>query len=484
MKQSVQHFFINNAQIKKKILDFDLILCSSLAFVLPFSAFNIYIFGIRIDFERVLLSVCVLNLIIKLFLPDQNKLKRKRAVFTLFLPILIGIIYALYLTPFQVDFIKSIQFNNDAEIYGFIFKRMLKYLFYIGFSIYLALVLVDERKIKIFLSCLAISLCTNEILGFTQFITFAISGIDLFPMYKVKLTEDFARYHQSATVNFMGLRVLRVNGFSHEPKGLAMVNTFLFFMKLFWSKYARNNLIIQLQFLDDYMSKTLWLSIIVILMTFSSSGLISFLSGFAFLLLLRKNKTTFLAKNNLIYWIFFTTTIVLSFVFFNDLPEKIASFFQNTMVRRLSLFFKEFSIISFYQSFDPEDGAALYNILNYPFVILHGLGFGAFSNISFVYFSKYYSSELSPFSRNIMIEMLFAVGLPGTIIFFYFLNHIYKRLRYINKFICSNLYLHSLIAIILFLNLFVRSSEPIFFMFIGILSALYLNYTPLSQTQK
>ena len=226
------------------------------------------------------------------------------------------------------------------------------------------------------------------------------------------------------------------------------------------------------------MSKTLLISVVVILLTFSASGLVSLSCGMAIMILMFIQKSftrTFsFNANSLIYLILAAVTALLLFIFIDDFSDKIGSFLQASLLRRISQFTANFSIESVYASFDPEDGAVIYNILNYPNVMISGLGFGAYSNISLTYFSKYYSKGLSPFSRNILVETIFSVGIPGLILLLWFFYKVNLK-GICNEYNSSAISLQLVLNQLVLMNFLIRSSEPVFFTALGILSALYLN---------
>jgi hypothetical protein len=306
-----------------------------------------------------------------------------------------------------------------------------------------------------------------------QSLVFLISGIDLFPINRTILAEGYTtNFTQSVTVNFLGLRFLRINSLAHEPKGLGMLLTFLFFIKLYWSRYRQEHSFKTVQLLDSYMFRTLGFSVVVILLTFSGSALISLLSGLVIVILMSLNIKRKIQANSLINFTLATAMVLLIFIFVETLPDKVDSFIQASLLRRLAQFASDSSIDSFYASVDPEDAAMLYNVLNYPSVLIFGLGFGAYSNISLTYFSKYFSQGFSPFSRNILIETIFSVGIPGLILLSWFFYKICLQFifgKYYKR------YIQLMLGHIVLINFFIRASEPVFFTSLGMLFAVYLN---------
>ena len=473
--------FTDNRNLNK--FDFDVFLCSIFAFTLPVTNFSINILNTRIEPQRFMVSLCILRLIIQLILPSAKEIKRHKLAFLLFCPVLLTIIYALFITALQPEVIRSIRAATDREIYSFILKRASKYLSYVAFSVYLALVLKTEKKIHTVVCSLAAALCVAEILGMLQSLVFLISGFDLFPINRTSLSEGYTtNFNQSVVVNFLDLRFLRINSLAHEPKALGVFITFLFFMKLYWSQYRQEYSSKTVPLIDSYMSRILWSSVVVILLTFSGSGLISLLFGLTIIIFISAKKKLYLKANSLIYFTLATVMVLLLFIFVETLPDKIDSFLQASLLRRLAQFSADLSIDSFYASVDPEDGAILYNVLNYPSVLISGLGFGAYSNISFTYFSKYYSQGFSPFSRNILVETIFSVGIPGIIV----LSGFYYKLNF--KFICGKYscakYIQLMLNHFVLINFFIRASEPIFFTTLGILAAVYLNGAYISRMQR
>ena len=466
-----------------KKFDIDISLCLLLAFSLPITNFIVSIFGIRIEPQRFLMTLCILRMVIHICFTSTNELKRHKLLWKVFFPVLIVIVYAFFLSLFQPDYIESIRTASQSDIYGFIFKRATKYLSYLILSVYLALVLNSENKVHAVLCSLATALCITEVLGLIQSFVFLVGGIDILPINRSSITTD-SIITQSVAIKFLGLNFLRINSLTNEPKVLGIVTTFLLFMKLYWNRYRQNQGFRMVRFLDSYMSTTLWLSLVVILLTFSGSGLISLSFGLA-LFIFTSGKSIFSFKGNtLIYLTFFFAILVILSIFSTTLSDKIDSFLQASILRRLGGFTTDSSLESFYASVDPEDGAALYNILNFPNAVIFGFGFGAYSNISMVYYNLYYPDGFSPFSRSILIETVFSVGVPGLIVLSYFLYKI--NIKFIlRKHFLVNYPLQLMLNQIVVINFFLRTMEPVFFATLGILASIYLNHICLlRQVQK
>ncbi|MFG6095993.1 hypothetical protein SPB21_12110 [Leptothoe sp. ISB3NOV94-8A] len=455
----------------------DLLICATAVIIAPYFIFDAALRGIigRSLFQTdwLVITLALVRLIWILLLPGKtNKKYQISNALQQYYWIFILVFYTLFLTVIQPFLIDIHQVNSELfETYSFTLKRGIKYVTYLIFSVYFFII---SRQSKYYfdalLYSLVIGLCLAELLGLIQALVFQISRIDIFPIIRTGSTEF--RYI-SATVSFAGRSFLRINSIAHEPKGFASLISFLAIFKLYWENYCKTRVLGGkfLNKIDKYMCQTLWLSILVILLTFSGSGLISCLPVFVIIswriitnvLYLKISKIRLLIS----YLLILILTIAIT-TYQNQSIEITSSFLDAAIYRRLGTFFEALDFDSLYKSLDPEDGAFFFNLLKYPLVFLHGLGFGAFSNLSFDFVASQYSQSnidrlVSPFSRNILIETVFSSGLVGCFIIFRFIRkYVFFSIRSIEG-------IHSAFLMFLAMNFFFRSNEFLFFIAIAMM---------------
>lgn len=479
---------LENYQQRRNKFDLDLFLCTLFVLTLPLTNYSFFLGSLRIEPQRFLLILGIFRLILYC-LTSKTQSRQFRQAIALAMPIFLVAIYALILTAFQSDFVQSIRVVSTAEINSFILKRGFKYISYILFFLYITITLNHERKVYHILQFLAIALGITEVLGLLQEAVFLISGIDLFPIIRSSILSS-AIETQSVTVNVLGVRFLRINSLANEPKALGIYLSFLFLIKFYWHHLAHLPSSRWMRQLHIYMTRTLGLSILAILLTFSGSSLIALTVSFLIIFILsfyqgqvRKIVSISLQNKIDINWIknacivifFAIASLTILAIFIDDLSNKIMAFLDASILRRLGDLFADFSLESFYESADPEDGATVWNLIHYPQLVFTGLGYGAFSNISFSFFDRYYSDGFSPFSRNILVEVIFSAGIPGFIILTYF----FQRINLLTKRYCNHafsLVINLMLVPIILINVFIRGIEPLFFMTLGLLAATYLNY--------
>jgi hypothetical protein len=457
----------------------DIAISSFLAFSLPLTNLAFQYIGLRFELQRIGLIICLIRLIV-IFLTDNNHRTQFRKVFQILSPIFWLIGYAALVTLIQPSYIENISSVSIDKVYDFIWKRGLKFLSYIPLVIYLGIVLKSPRNIHTVFCSMMLGFALLEVLGLVQAGCFIVTGIDLFPLKRyieeggTTIIKDL-----SVPVNLMGVRLLRINSLSHEPKGLGVLISFFFIMKVFWRQYRTQFDYQVSSLLDNYLSKTILVSLLVLGLTFSSSGIIAliltfpllFLSGFDRKINLKRLNLPF-GKNIRLILIFATAIAILLFVFNTYSFAGFNSFLEQSLFRRTAALEKSINVEAIYQTVDPEDAVFLYNVLHYPTVLLHGLGFGAYSSISLSFFEKYYShlSE-SPFARNIGIETIFSVGIPGL----WLIRSLFCRINKLSiQGISSMSVLYRILNIIIISNFLIRSSEVMFFAVLGLLVAVSL----------
>lgn len=450
----------------------DLVLCSLLAFITPFKYFDLlgYSLGFPFEIRRTIEVLCIARLIwIVAFNSNYfNKIISKSIFVTLF----IIITYALILTLIQPDIVLSIRNINASEVYDLIFRRGVKYIAYVFIIIYFSIALKTKKSVHLIISWLIAGFCIAEVLGLVQLVLFQITGTNLFPL--VRLRSD-TRWQDIAVVNIAGSQVLRVNSIANEPKALGVLLSCLLIFKFYWQgyRYELESKISRL--LNLYMNKTFLLTPIIIALTFSWSGIVSLFSAVVLIALnyfYFKDKIILYCRNFMLNTKFLIIFISLVFLILN--AESISAFAEVFLERRGSDIAEDrITLEKLYNFLDPEDGAVLYNIYNNPDLLLSGLGFGAYSNLSIDFVTLYYGFKekiASPFSTNILIETIFSVGVPGLLLLLSFYKKISKTLiQYQNNF-----FTFIIINNIIVINFLVRTHERTFFVVLGILLSIYI----------
>ena len=455
----------------RKTWNFDTILCSIFLLVSPYFILDVisrtFTGNNRFQFNWIFIVIGCVRLL-TLFL-DSRSIEKKSLSYSLkiFIPLFLVILYTLFITSFQLDFLleKNIYFpeiNTD-----FIIKRGVKYIIYTAFSLYFATVINTWPKFYTVLLFFISGLCVAEVLGLLQEIVFLTTQVDVLPITR---TLETGLFYQSATVDFAGLKFLRINSISDEPKGLAGLMSILFIFKFYASSlFDRPKQFLKVpSFFVNYLKKTWILTLLVIILTFSSSGLLSF--GFVFLVSFVYSLSSFL-KTGKFSKLFITSAFLVIFVFFifTSFPDKFGSFIDASILRRASGFFEERTLESllYSGSTDPEDASAIINIIKFPEIIITGIGFGGYSNLSLPIITSFYEGlsleDASAFSRNIFIEVLFSSGTIGIIGCLFFA----RRLFYSFKLYPDVIMVLGLVIVSSFL---VRSNEIIFFVFVGLSS--------------
>jgi hypothetical protein len=124
---------------------------------------------------------------------------------------------------------------------------------------------------------------------------------------------------------------------------------------------------------------------------------------------------------------------------------------------------------------DPEDIAGIIQIMRYPNIALHGIGFGGFSNATLPIVAELYNAtaknfsieDASSFARNLFIECLFSSGIVGIYGIFVFAKNIFRHFR-------KDPVNYQILLIFIASSFLLRSNEPIFFTCIGL--SVSLNY--------
>ena len=465
-----------------KSWDIDLFLCIVLVLLAPYAIFDSiarsyvnYFNTIQFQIDWVIILLCLLRFC--LLLTSKTKNKRILKLYFIFFPLLVVTVYTLLISFYQTDFLIENglrQVITGVPVKNIIVKRGIKYLAYTTLAIYIGLVLNNFVKIHKTLLYLTCSLCVTEILGILQSIIFLVADYNILHVAESISEQSFTG--TSTSVTFLGMNFVRINSISHEPKGFAILIFHLLIIKIFWSSYRfqaglsskTSNI------LDVYLCHTSWLSVLVIFLSFSGSGLFSLI--FLMLIFTIANWKDFLTlsflKRKSIYLVISASTLLALFLEGDIFYSYIYDFWDASILRRMSAFFNQFTLESLYvSSLDPEDGAVINNLINYPNSVFWGIGFGGYSNLSIDFVSNRYDLGLentSPFSRNILVEILFSSGIVGLIGCFMFVKRVLLRF-------CLKMSIYRLLGLMIISSFLVRSSEILFFVNIGILAALTVN---------
>jgi hypothetical protein len=466
---------------KRSEWDIDLFLCVLLVLIPPYAIFDILIRPVvkmsLFQTSWIIVSFCIVRLFIILLDPSRSLSIRIKSVIKHYNPLAIIVIYTFFLTILFVlnpyEALNSTSANLTYEPFKFVFSRGLKYLAYVGLSVYVAITLKNRKRISLVVRYLSFGLCVAEVLALLQFSIFQVSRYNIFPVVRTNVEEKF-RY-MDALVNFSGFSFLRLSSISHEPKGLAMLMCLLLIIKLFWKTFQRDYFFTKTRSkLDTYITKTTLITPIVMFLTFSNNAL--FMLGFIALFLIvlnmievfsrRKYKLFAVKSTQLILAAFAISFALLAFINYgNEISSVISSFLDATLGRRLGSDILSSDFQSLQGSVDPEDGSVLYIFENYPILsILRGFGFGGFSNLAYPYVQASYNNDfVSPFSRNILIELFFSSGIIGCCLAVFFFRSV------VGQFFSCRSSIHLIFGAYVMLNVFLRSSEVLFFVSLGIL---------------
>ena len=454
----------------RKIWNFDTILCSIFLLVNPYFILDVisrtFTGNNRFQFDWIFILIGCVRLL-TLFLYGKSIEKRSFSCsLKIFIPLFLVILYTLFITSFQLDFLleKNIYFPEINE--DFIINRGLKYIIYTAFSLYFATVINTWPRFYTVLLFFISGLCVAEVLGLLQEIVFLTTQVDVLPITR---TLETGLFYQSATVDFAGLKFLRINSIAQEPKGLAELMSILFIFKFYASSlFDRPKQFLKIpSFFVNYLEKTWILTFLVMILTFSGSGLLSF--GFVFLVSFFYSLSAFLKTGKFSKsFIISAFLVIVVFFIFTYFPDKFGSFIDVSIMRRASGFFEERTLESLYSgSTDPEDATAIINVIKFPELTITGIGFGGYSNLSLPIITSFYTGlsleNSSAFSRNIFIEVLFSSGIIGIIGCLFFA----RRLFYSFKLYPDVIMVLGLVIVSSFL---VRSNEIIFFIFVGLSS--------------
>lgn len=450
--------------MKKWNIDF--ILCSILVLILPYSIFDVWVRAIikseLFQVDWIFVGACLFRLIILTLNRSLSFIITIRTTLRIYQPFLLVIIYTIFLTiVFIIDKEQFLGVNVSHNPLLFIFSRGVKYISYLFLSIYISIVVNDNIKISRIISYLAAGLCITEVLAVVQFLVFSILKFNIFPIIRTNM--DGWIYYNT-TVPFLGQNFLRLNSISHEPKGLAFLMSFLFIIKIYWRNINKQLLgSISEGYFNSYMQKTAWITLGIGVFTFSSSWITLFLFILLILFVLKRlglNSSSYKSIN------FPILCLIIGFLLFfydgNNIQNTISSFLDSSINRRLgSLNFSTETV----NSLDPEDGAIFHIFNKFSLLsLIQGLGFGGFSNLSYDFMQDATENiRISPFSRNLFIELFFSSGIIGVLASFYFfkkniLKHIKKRSA-----------IHCMLSITILMSFFVRSNEILFFICLGIL---------------
>lgn len=424
-----------------------------------------------------------------MFHKSSNNLKVAALILSKYTWIFLLVFYTLLITTLQPFLLSLYDINSDLfDSYSFTFSRGLKYLAYLAFSVYFAIIVSqDKRSFDLVLVSLASGLCAAEIVGLLQQTVFLVSGIDILPITRTGFSSDSVFHYLSVTVNFVGLNFLRINSISHEPKGLAGLISILVILKFYWSYYMNSQSVRSryISLLNRYMSKTLWVSLLVLFLTFSGSAILILLPFFMIFFSNKVSDMATLRSKEYLYILFVFACFSLVFMADNVLAY-LDAFLDASLYRRLGGFFEFKSFDALLSSLDPEDGAFLYNLIRYPFVFSHGLGFGSYSNLSFDFVKAAYSKYndvvfVSPFSRNIFIELFFSSGAIGL-----FLLSCFVKKHLLRRDLLREKTIYTPLLLLLVIGFSIRSNEFLFFVFLSLVlscSSFWLYPHPLRKAR-
>lgn len=476
-------------ETRKTKWNIDLLICMALVLICPYYIGLEYIAryyigtSIFLQLFRIVTILSIVRLIFLLAKKDELNGKRSKKIFSFFLPIAIVALYTFAISLGQVDFLKHRGIYYGSLSTDLLFRRGIKYIAYVLLAIYVSLVLDSWKKVYKITILLVAGLCIAEIVGLIQFIIFTLSNVNIIPIMRSSGIDDATFRTVKPTIFLFGHTWLRINSLAHEPKGFASLMVILLLFKLFWSSlrgraysYCKTP-----KYLDFYLKRTLLITILTLVLTFSSSvvlplSILGLFLGFNVVEDIAANRSTRIRKSTVLIF----SVLFISLGLYIIYPEAFVSFFYNIFSRRLSEFFLDYSLSSFQYSLDPEDGAIINNLFNYPIASITGIGFGGFSNLSIEFVASAYGTAItervSPFSRNLFVEVIFSSGIIGIFACFSFARRILPPPSLMKDPIIT---IFSLVALITFIGRML-GDEALFFVFIGVLVACKLLYLGMS----
>lgn len=475
--------------IRKNSWNIDLLICMTLVFICPYYIGLEYIaryyFGVSIFLQlfRVITILCIIRLIFIFGKKDELHNRRVRKIFSIFLPITVVTLYTLAISLNQADFLINRYIYYDHLSTDLLFRRGIKYIAYVFLAVYVSAVLDNWKKVYRATLLLVAGLCIAEIVGLIQFIMFTLFNVNIIPIMRSSGIGDETFRMVEPTIFLLGNTWLRINSLAHEPKGFASLMVILLLFKFFWPPlrlkiyyYCKVPMC-----LDFYLKKTLFITILTLTLPFSSGvalplAILGIFLGFSVVEDIAVSRSIRVKKSTALIF----SALFVSLGFYVVYPEAFVSFFYGIFYRRLSGFFLDYSLSSFQYSLDPEDGAVINNLFNYPMASITGIGFGGFSNLSIEFVASAYGTaiteKVSPFSRNLFVEVLFSSGIIGIFACFSFARRILPPPSLMKDPIIT---IFSLVALITFIGRML-GDEALFFVFIGVLVACKLLYLGMS----
>jgi len=469
-------YVLGNPGKNEKVWNFDTVICAFFLFTTFYFILDVLarqtLGSTQFQIEWIFLIIANLRLVMIPIFQGRSceKDALKRAI-KLFIPIVVVVVYTTALSFLQQDFLSQHGLYFGAISDNFIIRRGAKYIGYLGLSLYFASVVNTWKKFYSVILFLIYSLCIAEIAGFIQSIIYASSGVDILPITR---TLDTGFIEISATVDFLGIKFLRINSLAHEPKELAGAMFILFLFKFYAEPFlnkAKQYIHLNTIF-ENYLKKSWFFTLIVLFLTFSGSGIIVLTIILAIIISFQIWRLFILGKpvqQGKIISILATGIILL--LLFNT--NYIISFLDVSILRRIPTLFNQGVLIPVEElGLDPEDAAAIIQIKRYPNVALYGIGFGGFSNLTLPLIVNFYRITIetaSSFSRNLFIECLFSSGLVGLCAIFIFAINLFKKAS-------LDPFNYAILMLVIGSYFMLRGSDQIFFTFIGLSASLnYLN---------
>lgn len=232
-----------------KLLKKEYDLFSLLLFTAPFTAISFNL-GLSLTLYQFLLFITL----IIFFFEGKVKLNNQYIYYFLFY----SVISTIFISNFIID--KYLDLGNYLQSEGRFITQII--LLILNFSIIFVSFKYIKRKEDIYkyLRIILLSMIFLSILGWLQFTTYYLLGIDIFP---IRIKNGFAVSGIEQTLN-----IFRISSLSHEPKGLSVFLTIGFFILYILNK---NNIKV---FKYDFLIKILFA--ITIIATLSTSGIVLF----------------------------------------------------------------------------------------------------------------------------------------------------------------------------------------------------------------
>lgn len=232
-----------------KLLKKEYDLFSLLLFIAPFTAIFFQL-GISLTLYQIFLFITLFLYIFR----GKVKLNNQFIYYFIFY----SIITTLFISNFIID--KYLDLGNYLQSEGRFITQII--LLILNFSIvFIAFKYIKSKEdVYKYLKIIILSMIFLSILGWLQFITYYLLGIDIFP---IRVKNGLAVSGIEQTLN-----IFRISSLTHEPKGLSVFLTVGFFILYVLNK---NNIKV---FKYDFLIKILF--VLTIIATLSTSGIVLF----------------------------------------------------------------------------------------------------------------------------------------------------------------------------------------------------------------